>query len=132
MVFNHFVRLQDVGADLAAPADVDIFALQRGDLGVLLAPRQVEQLRLEHVHGHLRVLGQRALVLAGDNHAGRQVGDAHGRLVLLDVLPARAAGPEAVDAQVLLVDLDLDILGHSWGGMLGTAFTAHYPDLVEG
>ena len=39
---------------------------------------------------------------------GRDVRDAHRRLGLVDVLAARAARAHDVDAQVLLVDLDLD------------------------
>jgi hypothetical protein len=51
-----------------------------------------------------------ALVLAGDHDAGRQVGDAHRRLGLVDVLAAGAGGAVGVDAQVLVVDLDLDVV----------------------
>lgn len=61
-------------------------------------------------------------------------------------LPEEAYGDDVFEAMQLFYDDILGIithfrtspeqkvyiLGHSWGGMLGTAFTAHYPDLVEG
>ena len=40
----------------------------------------------------------------------REVGQAHGRVGDVDVLPARSARPIGVDAQVLVVDLDLDVV----------------------
>ena len=58
------------------------------------------------------VLVLRAVVLALDHDAGRQVRDAHRRFGLVDVLAAGAAGAERVDAQVGRVDLDVgDLLG---------------------
>ena len=59
-----------------------------------------------------------ALVLAGDNDAGGNVGDADRRGILLDVLAAVAAGAEGVDAQLVRVQahfgLALDF-GHDFG-----------------
>ena len=43
--------------------------------------------------------------------AGRQVGDAHGGFRLVDVLAAGAARADHVDAQVLGLDIDIDLLG---------------------
>ena len=43
----------------------------------------------------------------GDHDAGGQVGEAHRRVGLVDVLAAGARGAVGVDAQVLLVDVDL-------------------------
>ena len=50
------------------------------------------------------------LVLALNNDAGRQMGDADGRRSLVDVLAAGAAGAVGIDAQVVWVDLDVNIL----------------------
>ena len=55
---------------------------------------------------------------------GRQVGEAHGRVRLVDVLAAGARRAVGVDAEVLLVDLHLgrDVLeerGHVHGGEAG-------------
>ena len=55
----------------------------------------------------------RALVLARHDDAGRQVRDAHRRVGDVDVLAAGAARAVGVDAQVLLVDLDVDVVGSS-------------------
>jgi len=45
---------------------------------------------------------------AGHGDAGREVGDAHGGVGLVDVLAAGAAGPVGVGAHIRRVDLDLD------------------------
>ena len=71
----------------------------------------IEEAGAEHGHGPDAVLQLRALVLADDDDAGRQVRDAHGGGDLLDVLAAGAAAVEDVDAQVVLVDVDVDLLG---------------------
>jgi hypothetical protein len=47
------------------------------------------------------------LVLAADDDAGRQVGDAHRRVGGVDALPARTRGAVDVDADVLVGDVDL-------------------------
>ena len=49
-------------------------------------------------------------VLALHDDAGRQVGDAHRGIGLVDVLAARARGAKRVDAQVGGIDLDFDRL----------------------
>src|SRR5690606_6212994 len=96
-----------VGADaLAAVATADLqlaaggggggaaFGLHPGDGGAQALHRLVAV-------GVLAALGLRL-----DHDAGRQVGDAHGRVGLVDVLAARAGGAEGVDPQVGRVDLD--------------------------
>ena len=52
----------------------------------------------------------RPLVLARDDDAGRQVRDADGGIGDVDVLSARAAGPVRVDAEILVLDLEVDVL----------------------
>ena len=52
----------------------------------------------------LAVAALRALVLARDHEAGRDVRDAHGGVDLLHVLAALAAGTVHVDAKVLWLD----------------------------
>ncbi len=41
-----------------------------------------------------------------------KMGKAHGRIGLVDVLPARAAGTVGVDPQIGFIDLDFDIVVH--------------------
>ena len=74
---------------------------------------------------HLLVPMLAALVLAGDDDAGRNVDDAHGALGLVDVLAAGAARPERRDLEVGVLDLDqpllLDQRPHLDGGERGLA-----------
>src|SRR5258705_2889653 len=110
MVLDHLVRLQHVAANLAAEAD---FLLRPRNLlqprGLLLRPEVVES-RPQDLHRLRAVLVLRPLVLARDDDAGRQVRDADRGVGDVDVLAAGAARPVRVDAQILLVDLDVDVL----------------------
>ena len=67
----------------------------------------VEQPRREHRHRLRAVAVLRAVVLALDDEAGRQVRDAHRRVGLVDVLAAGARRAERVDAQVGRIDRDV-------------------------
>src|SRR5581483_3546213 len=60
----------------------------------------------EHLPGGGAVLVLRALALAGDGDAGRDVGQAHGGVGRIDVLAAGAGRTVGVDADIGLVDLD--------------------------
>ena len=105
--------MQDVGADLRAEVDVLGLAALARDLLPALALLELEQLGAQHGHRLGLVRGLRALVLALDDDPRRLVGDAHGRVGLVHVLAAGAAGPVGVDLQVVVVDLDLaDVLDH--------------------
>ena len=53
----------------------------------------------------------RAVLLHHHHDAGRDVGHAHRRFGLVDVLTAGAARPQRVDLEVGLVDRDVDVLG---------------------
>ena len=52
----------------------------------------------------------RALVLAGDDDPGRKMGQTHRRIGLVDMLAAGAARPVGIDAQIVVVDFDFDIV----------------------
>ena len=52
----------------------------------------------------------RALGATDHDDAGRRVGQAHGGVGRVDVLPARARGAIGVDPQFAFVDLDVDIV----------------------
>ncbi len=110
VVVDLLVRLQHVRADLAAPLDLLAFALQALALGLAALLLEVPQLGLEHAHRRGLVLVLRALDLARDDDAGRQVAQAHRRVGLVDVLTAGAARAEGVDLEVGLVDLDVDLV----------------------
>src|SRR5665648_303129 len=118
-VLHHLVRVQHVAADLAAEIDVAHFAALPGELvgeAVLLA---IHQLGLEHAHGHGLVLQLRALVLALHHDVGGEMRDAHGGAGLVHVLPAGAARAVGVDAQVVVVDLDVGVVAHQRRGVDG-------------
>ena len=90
-VLDHRVRVQDVGADLRAEVDVLRLAPLRGDLLRRLRSSSSSELGAQHRHRGRLVGRLRALVLALDDDAARPVGDAHGRVGLVDVLAAGAA-----------------------------------------
>jgi hypothetical protein len=90
---------------------VRICAPRRAVLGGLLLERQRQQPGAQHAHAGLLVLQLALLVLHGHGDAGGDVGDAHGGVGGVDALPAGAAGAVDVDAQVVLVDRDVDLLG---------------------
>ena len=73
---------------------------------------QVIEAGPEDLHGQFPVAVLGALVLGGDHDVRGQVGEAHRRAGLVDVLAAGAAGPEGVDAQVLFLDVDFDAVVH--------------------
>src|SRR5690606_10814034 len=97
------VRADALGA--VAGADLELARLRLR--GLLPFPFGREQARFQKRHRPRAVLVLRALVLAFDHDAARQVRDAHGRVRLVHVLSACAGGAEGVDAQVGVVDLDV-------------------------
>ena len=100
VVLDHRVRMKHVAADLASPRRRPSLASRGLHLLVALAFFQLDQLRPEHLHRRRLVLGLGALVLALDDDSGRQVGDAHGGIGLVDVLAAGAGGAVGVDPQI--------------------------------
>jgi len=77
----------------------------------------------QHAHGGLPVLDLGALGLAAHDDARRQMGDADGRVGLVDVLAARAGRAVGVHAQVVGIDDDgvvlLDFRHYFQGGERG-------------
>src|SRR5439155_18501097 len=78
---------------------------------LLLFLGALEQAGLEHAHRLRAVLDLRALVLAGHDEAGGDVGDAHGRVGGVDALTAGARRAIDVHADVLLCHLHVHVLG---------------------
>ena len=122
-VVGQAVLREIVGADaLGAVAGADLRLAFGGQLVVLLLALEGQQPGAEDAHGLVVVAVLRALVLAGDDQARRQVGQAHGGLGLVDLLAARAGRAEVVDAQLLGRDddfaglLDLGQHGDRRGG----------------
>ena len=91
-------------------------------LGLLLLELHLVEAGAQHLHAHLAVLNLRALVLGLHHGVGGQVRDAHGGVGGVDALTAGAGRAVGVDAQVGLVDLDVDLVGlgeHRHGGRGG-------------
>src|SRR3990170_3373827 len=109
-ILDQLVGLKDIAADLVAPADV---GLRRGagvGLGLAFLQLGLIETGAKLVHRLGLVLVLRSLVLALDDDVGRQVGDPDRAVGGVDVLPAGARRAIGIDAQVALVDLDVDIL----------------------
>ena len=103
-----------IGADaLGAVAGAHQVAPRLGLFGLLFGTLHVQQLGGQQGHGAGPVLVLGALVLAFHDDAGGQVGQADGRVGLVDVLAAGPGGAEGVHAQVGGVDL----LGLDFGGL---------------
>ena len=105
-VLDQLIGLQHVGADLVAPADFGLGGI--GGVGLRFALLQLglvqPRLQLLHRRGAVLVLG--ALVLAGDDDPGGNMGDPDRAVGRVDVLPACARRAIGVDPQIGFVDLD--------------------------
>ena len=110
-VFDHLVRLEDVAADLAAPANLPLFAVLTLHFSALFVLLALVELGLEQLHGEVAVLQLAALGLAGHHDPGGQVGEADGGFDFVHVLSAFAAAAVGVDAEVAIVDFDRGVLG---------------------
>lgn len=77
-VLHHLVGHEHVGADLAAPLDLHLHALDIGDLLRVLLLLQLHQLGPQHLHAVVLVLKLAALLLAGHHDARGLVDEAHG------------------------------------------------------
>ena len=80
-------------------------------LGVRRGARAVVEARAQDRHRFGLVLMLALLVLAGDDDAGRQMGDAHCGIGRVDMLSARALRTVGVDPQIGGIDVDIDLLG---------------------
>src|SRR3954468_3386867 len=109
-VLNHLVWVQHVASDLVAPTGLDVLALQLPDLLLLLLERSLEEPRLQHLDRHLLVLGLAAFVLALGDDPGGQMRQPACRVGLVDVLAAGSLGPKRIHADLIPVELDLDVI----------------------
>ena len=97
-----------VGADaFTAVARADQRFALGGLFGVLLAGLFVLDARGQHPPRLILVFVLRAAVLALDHNAGWQVGEAHRRIGLVDMLPAGAGSAEGINPHVRRIDDDI-------------------------
>src|SRR5215831_4687695 len=101
-----------VGADaLGAVAGADLAAAVLRPFGVALGALHLVESRAQHLHRLRLVLVLRLLVLLADHEPGREMRNPDRAIGGVDRLAAWATRPEHVDAQVLVIDLDVDLLG---------------------
>jgi hypothetical protein len=96
VVFNHLVRVEHIGADLAPPLDLPA-ATERSDIFSLRSSsswRKSFALTIASAFSLLAPCVRSPSTCA--LNAGGRVHNAHGGLALVDVLPARAAGARHV------------------------------------
>ena len=111
-VIGHAVLGLVVGTNLLGTVAVADLALALGtELSLLLLELHLVQTSAQHLHADFAVLDLGALFLRLHHGVGGQVGDAHGGISGVNALTARTGGAVGVDAQVGLVDLDVDLLG---------------------
>ena len=109
-IFDELIGLQDIRANLVAPADIGLCRLLGCRLFFAALQLFLIQFRAQHVPGLRTVLKLRTVALAYDRDAGRNVREAHGGLGLVHVLTARAAGTHGIDANVGFRDFDFDVV----------------------
>jgi hypothetical protein len=109
-ILHQLIGLKYVRADLMPPTDIGFGGVL--GIGRLLADLQLALIkaRAELVIRFGAVLVLRSLVLALDDDAGWQVGDAHCGIGRVDMLAARAGCAIGVDTQFALIDIDFDIV----------------------
>ena len=74
------------------------------------------QTRPQHAHRAQAVLQLGTLVLTGDDYTGREVGDAHGGHVLLNVLPASAGRTVHIHLNIRFGDINLHVFNFRQDG----------------
>ena len=101
-----------VGADaLGAVARADLALAVGGARRRQRLPLRLVEPGAQHLQGARLVLVLRFLVLLNDDEPGRQMRDPDRAVGRVDRLAAWPRRPENVDAQILVVDLDVDLLG---------------------
>src|SRR5262249_16496141 len=99
-----------IGADaLGAIAGADLPAPLGGARRILLLTFEIVEPGAQHRHGLGAIAMLGAVFLHHHDDASGNVGDAHGRFGLVDVLAAGAAGAQRVDLEVVVVDVDIDV-----------------------
>ena len=106
MILDHLVRMQDIGANLAAKSDIALGALESIQFFPALALLCLQDASSEHSHrlGPVGVL--RAFVLALHDDPRGDVSDPDRGIGGVDVLPSRTAGSIGIDSKIGLSDLD--------------------------
>ena len=110
MILYERVRHEDIGANLAAPRDFLLLALNVGDFFKVFTFLDLNELRDKHFHSHVAVLVLAAFHLAGNDNARRNVDQTHGRRGLVDLLSARTARTVHFHLNIVRVDFHAEVL----------------------
>src|SRR5205085_9764166 len=110
MVLDALLRVEGVRADLAAERDSLLLARELRELFLLLARGQLEQAGLENAQRGVAIAQLRALVLAGDDDARRQMCDAYRGVCRVHALAAGSRRAVDVDPQLVVADRHLDVV----------------------
>ena len=108
VILDHGVGHEHIAADLVAPGDLILHALDVVDLVHVLLLCDLIQLCLQHFHGVVTVLELAALGLAADHDAGGLVDQTNSGRGLVDVLAACTGGAEHLHLDVLGADVHLN------------------------
>ena len=84
--------------------------VRRADVVSAPTRERVEDARAQERHRLGAVAMLRALRLHRDDDSGRKMSDADRRLGLVDMLAARALRAHGLDAQIVALDIDIDLL----------------------
>ena len=106
VILNKGVGHENIGANLAAPCDFFLYALDVLDFLKMLAFLDFNKLGAEHIHTNLTVLVLGTLNLRADNNAGGNMGKTNGRGGLVNLLTACAGGTVNVHFNVFLTDFN--------------------------
>src|SRR5262245_46165911 len=110
-VVGHPPLWEIIGPDaLRAIARADLTTTNCRSFGIKPVPLTLIQLGSQDLQRLGLVLVLRFLVLLADHDAGRQMGDPHRAVGCVDRLPARPRRTENIDAKILVLDLDIDLL----------------------
>ena len=136
VILYHLIGMQDIGADLTAPGNVIFAVVNLLQLVVLLLFFMLVKPGPQYLYSHIfmTVLGFFLLALHYD--AAGKMGDAHGTAGFVDMLTAGATGPEYIDSQVFvfnvnhnfLVELGIDEYGRKRGMAFAAGVERRYPD----
>src|SRR5688572_5234935 len=82
-----------------------------GALGLLLRDAQIEQPRAKNLHRFRAILDLRPLILLAAHNPGGKMRDADRGISRVHTLAARTRRPEYIDAEILVLDLHVDVFG---------------------
>ena len=134
---SHAVLRKVVGADLltAIPAANLRFALP-GKLSLLALKLHFVETRAQNSHRLLAILDLRLFVLAAHNRIRRNVRDAHRRVSGVHRLASRTRRAESIDANVLRLDLNVDVLrlgqhGHGYSRSVHSSLLLRFGNTLD-